>query len=477
MAKNKQLRASLVKPSGMVIRPQPGPQEMALSSPADIVIYGGSAGGGKSFGLLMEPLRHVTTVKDFATVFFRRNTTQIRNPGGLWDESMKLYPNVGGIPASSILEWKWKDGGKVKLAHLEYEATVLDWQGSQIPLIGFDELTHFTEAMFFYMMSRNRSTCGVRPYMRATCNPDADSWVAKFIEWWINQETGYPIVERSGVVRWFIRYNDVILWGDSKQELIDKYGRPELPEDHPDQVLPKSLTFVAAKLDDNKALLKADPGYKANLMAMSRVERERLLYGNWKIKPAAGMYFQKSEVTIVDTIPEDIVKIVRRWDLAATIPSETNPDPDWTSGTLMGIRKNGKFIILDNIHVRKRAADVRALVIRTANNDTRKVRVGVSQDPGQAGKDQAETYVTDLAGFAVEVIRESGDKITRAEPYAAQWQAGNIEILRGAWNDEFFSEHEIFGGGTGHDDQVDSAGGAFLMLTGANLSVWAKLGR
>jgi predicted phage terminase large subunit-like protein len=425
----------------------------------------------------MEPLRHVTTVKDFFAVFFRKNTTHIRNPGGLWDESMKLYPFAGGRPLGAILEWRWPKAGKVKMGHLEHEDSVLDWQGSQIPLIIFDELTHFSQAQFFYMLSRNRSMCGVRPYVRATCNPDSESWVAKFIEWWIDQETGYPIPERSGVIRWFIRINDSIIWADTKEALIEKYGRPDLPTDDEKQVRPKSVTFIPAKLSDNKALMAADPDYKANLMALTRVERERLLHGNWKIRPASGMYFKKSEVTILDKMPDDIVKFVRRWDFAATEVSESNPDPDWTAGVLMGKRKCGRYIVLDCIHERKRSHLIRELVKRTAQNDSYRIKVGISQDPGQAGKEQAESYVKELAGFNVETIRETGDKITRAEPYSAQWQAGNIDLLRGAWNDAFLSEHEAFGDSKGHDDQVDAAAGAFTMLTGSNLSVWEKLGR
>jgi predicted phage terminase large subunit-like protein len=189
------------------------------------------------------------------------------------------------------------------------------------------------------------------------------------------------------------------------------------------------------------------------------------------------MYFKRSETKIVDTIPDDVIKIVRRWDLAATEPSESVPNPDWTSGTKMALRRNGRYIILDNIHVQKRAADVRELVKNTASMDGFGVKIGLSQDPGQAGKDQVGNYVADLAGFTTEVIRESGSKITRAEPYSSQWQAGNIDLLRGAWNEEFLVEHELFGDMKGKDDQVDSASGAFLMLTGSNLSVWEKLGR
>lgn len=436
---------------------------------ADIAIYGGAAGGGKSFALLMEALRHTPRNKEFAAVFFRRNTTQVRNPGGLWDESMKLFPWAGGVPIRHSLEWNWPDGGKVKMAHIEHESTVLDWQGAQIPLIGFDELTHFTQTQFFYMVSRNRSTCGVRPYIRATTNPDADSWVAAFIAWWIDQQTGYPIPERAGKVRWFIRLNDVIIWADSPQELREKYGRPDLPDDHEDQVMPKSVTFIPARLSDNKILMKADPGYLANLKAMSTVERERLLGGNWKIKPAAGLYFKRSDATLVDTIPTDVVSWVRRWDLAATEVSESNPDPDWTAGVLMGRTASGRYIIADVVHMRKRSDDVRKAVKRTAENDAQrfgqgKVKIWIPQDPGQAGVTQVDDYTKHLSGYSVRSIRETGDKVTRADPFAAQWQANNVDVLRAPWNDTFFGELEAFPS-TAHDDQVDAASGAFHALT------------
>ncbi len=466
-----------------IFRPQPGPQEDFLSNGADIIIYGGAAGSGKTYGMLLEQLRHNTTNRRFASIIFRKNSTQVLNPGGLWDESLKIFPLTGAKPIAYLKEWRWNKGGKVKFAHLDNENDVLDWQGSQIPLICFDELTHFSETQFFYMLSRNRSVCGVKPYVRATTNPDADSWVAKFIAWWIDQETGYPIQERSGVIRWFIRLVDTIFWADSREEIFEKYGVRDsitgelLDEEHEDQVRPKSLTFIPAKLSDNKILTKADPGYKANLMSMSRVERERLLHGNWKIRPAAGLYFKKNEVTIVDTMPDDIVKFVRRWDLAATEVTTENPDPDFTAGVLMGLRKNGKVIVLHCEHGRWRSSKVRELVKRVAQNDSRRVKVGIAQDPGQAGKEQAESYVTELIGYAVEVVRETGDKITRADPYASQWQNGNVEILRGPWNDAFLDEHENFGGGSGHDDQVDAATGAFLMLAGNSLATWAKLGK
>ena len=160
--------------------------------------------------------------------------------------------------------------------------------------------------------------------------------------------------------------------------------------------------------------------------ARTIVERERLLHGNWKIRPAAGLYFRRSDATIIRTRPTNIVSLVRKWDLAATEPAETNPDPDWTAGVLMAKLTSGRYAILDVIRVRVRANKVRELVKRTAENDGKAVRVGISQDPGQAGKEQATSYAAMLAGYTVVIVNESGagNKVTKAEPLAAQWQVG-----------------------------------------------------
>ena len=143
---------------------------------------------------------------------------------------MNFYPRLSSTPHLRLREWRWPRGGKIKFAHLQFETTVYDWQGTQITLICFDELTHFSAHQFFYMVSRNRSTCGVRPYIRATCNPDANSWVAGFLSWWIDPESGRPIPERAGVLRYFIRIGENIVWADRPLELMEDLSRgQELP--------------------------------------------------------------------------------------------------------------------------------------------------------------------------------------------------------------------------------------------------------
>ena len=99
--------------STATISGQPGPQTEFLRTAADICIYGGAAGGGKTVGLILEPLRHVGRVANFTAVFFRRTTPQITNPGGLWDESQNFYPRLGGTPHLGAREWRWPRAGKI----------------------------------------------------------------------------------------------------------------------------------------------------------------------------------------------------------------------------------------------------------------------------------------------------------------------------------------------------------------------------
>jgi len=447
----------------MPVYPQRGPQEAFLSSAADIAIYGGAAGAGKTYAMLLEALRHVTTNADFAAIFFRRNTTQIRNPGGLWDEAMKVYPATGATPVSHVLEWRWPQGGKVKMSHLEHEHTVHDFQGSQLPLIIWDELCHFTKYQFFYMLSRNRSMCGVQPYVRASCNPDADSWVAEFINWWIDQETGFPIAERSGVLRWFVRINDSLIWADSAEALREQFNDPQLPDDDPAQVRPISLTFVPGTLSDNPALMRADPGYLSKLKSLPVIEQARLLGGNWKIRASSGLFFQRAWVEVVDVAPAGL-DIVRYWDLASTEKTDKN-DPDWTIGVKMGYeRKSGLIYILHVLRLRVSPLKVEQALQNTANQDGVAVRIGLPQDPGQAGKSQAQAFVRKLAGLNVRTKSERGDKVTRCGPISAQFQAHNVRVLRGAWNDDYFTALEAFPAATAHDDDVDATSGAYDMF-------------
>ena len=421
--------------------------------------------------MMVEALRHVDN-PEFNAVIFRKTSPQIMNAGGLWDESQKLYRNYpGAIPFKTPYpHWRFPSGAKVSFRHLERDDAVYGFQGSAITLLCFDELTHFSEQVFFYMLSRNRSTSGVRPYTRATCNPDSDSWLSHFIQWWWDPDTGYAIPERSGKIRYMARINEEIVWGDTPEEVVQAANEADYDVEIKKSDV-KSVTFILSTLEDNQILMKADPGYMANLKALSIVERERLLYGNWKIKPAAGLFFPRSALgELLETIPNDVVRWVRGWDLAATDTDEGG-DPAYTASVLLGKRRNGRYIIADATNNRLRADKVRAIVKQCAASDKaqhKRVRIRLSQDPGQAGKEQAESYIKMLAGYNVVAVKESGDKQSRAEPFAAQWQAGNVDVVAGPWTETLLGQYESFPESK-FKDLVDAGSNAFNEIEKANI--------
>lgn len=246
--------------------PQEGPQQAFDTSEADITVFGGSAGGGKTFSLVRDAVLEVKH-SGYGFVIFRRTSPQITNEGGLWDESLKWYPKIGGIGTRGNTTWRFPNGVKGTFRHLQHRDTVEDWQGSQIAYIGFDELPHFLEYQFFYMLSRNRSTSGVKPKIRATCNP-SPGWVKRFLAPWVDKN--HPNPAKSGEIRWFIRVDGVITWVDANYR--DEDGNEA-----------KSVTFIRSSIFDNKILMETDPGYLINLKSLPKVEQARLLHGDWDV--------------------------------------------------------------------------------------------------------------------------------------------------------------------------------------------------
>lgn len=448
---------TMVASAPVIVRPQRGPQERFLATSADICIYGGAAGGGKTVGLLLEPLRHMSN-GDFSATVFRRVGPQITNPGGLCDEAGKFYPLAGAEARMQPLEYRFPSGMRVRFASMQYEANRLDWQGAQIPLIEFDELTHFSESQFFYMLSRNRSTCGVRPYMRATCNPDPDSWVAELIAWWLGED-GYPVKERAGVLRWFVRVNDELVWADTPSELRQRYADSE----------PKSLTFIGARLEDNPALMAADPGYRANLLALSYIDRERLYGGNWAVRAEAGKLFNRGWVNVAPAAPAD-GRLVRCWDFAATAKTLAKADPDYAASVLMQLWR-GHWYILDATAAQEGPTEVERMFVNQSQQDASYANdralpyaVRWEIEPGSAAVRDSQRLVAMLAGMDAKGTPSRGDKITRAKPFLAQAEAGNVSIVRGEWNERWL-RHMHGQPDLPHDDIWDATSGAFNALT------------
>lgn len=444
------------------IQPQPGPQEQLVNSRADITIAGGAAGVGKTFGLLLNPLKHKDNGQ-FGAVIFRRTRPQITGEGAIWDESDKLYPLFAATSNLTELSWRFPSGMSVTFAHMQHAKDRKSWDGSQIACIGFDQLESFEEGQFWYMFSRNRSTCGVRPYILATCNPvPADDpiggWLNRLIAWWIDQETGYPIASRAGKMRWFVRVDEKLHWGDSATELQRRFS-------HVPSLEPKSLTFIPGKLEDNKILEAKDPGYRASLMALPYVERERLLGGNWKVRASAGKVFNRAWfLPLVEASPRH-ARRVRYWDKAGTEGGGKR-----TSGVLIA-EADGVYYIEDIVNGQWSAHNREKVIRATAESDGIGVNVWIEQEPGSGGKESAENTISNLTGYTIRKDKVTGDKITRAGPLSAQAEAGNVKLVRGEWNEMFLTEAHAYEESAKFKDQIDAASGAFNKLALGSASV------
>lgn len=449
-------------------KPQPGPQTTFLSSPADIAIYGGAAGGGKTYALTLESIRHITN-PGFGAVVFRRLSTQLTGPGSIWREATGIYPIYRGAPREGAqMDWVFPSGAQIEFRHLQYTKDVASHMSKQYALIVYDQLEQFDGDQFWDMSSRNRSVCGVPPYQRGACNPDPDCFLYDngngLIAWWIGED-GYPISERSGKIRWFARQqDDRLVWADSKEQL--KRENPDLFRIDPN--IATSITFVAARLEDNQILMDKDPTYRSKLLNLPMVKRERLLSGNWKIRPTAGTMFRGNWYGRVDRAPSDLSVVCRGWDLAATEKRDGN-DPAYTVGVLYGVDYVGEYFVMDVIRERVGPGGVEGLLKRTAKRD-RDNRYDTVQaiwrDPGGAGKHMADHLGRLLSAYSTHFETAKESKVAYAEPVSSQCEQGHVSIVRGDWNQSYISEHEAFPDGK-FKDQVDATSLAHIVCSSA----------
>lgn len=269
---------------------QKGGQENALASDADIVIAGGNRGGGKSWMLLLSMFYDIHDPNQ-CTLIVRKERDDLSN---LVSKSEKLFGDFGTYNRSQdLMYWKLKAGGTISFSYHAGSLKAFQdrLQGREYNRIGIDEITQIDFPKFKYLQTNNRNAHGLHNQIIGTCNPDPDSWVAKFIDWWIGED-GLPIKERDCVKRYcFMNGEDVseIIWGDTPESvyeqaksIIDTVISDN--EDWHDYIL--SVAFVRAELDDNVAMMESNPKYKARLAGQSEEQRQRDLAGNWRFKSA-----------------------------------------------------------------------------------------------------------------------------------------------------------------------------------------------
>ena len=241
-----QVPTELEVEKNVIFSPNEGPQEDFLAAAETDVLYGGAAGGGKSYAMLVDPLRYAHRASHRALII-RRSMPELRE---LIDKSRELYPKA--FPGCKYREveklWNFPSGAKIEFGFLERDADVYRYQGQAYSWIGFDEITHLpTEFPWNYLASRLRTTDSeIVPYMRCTANPGGVGahWVKKrYIE---PNEPNHSFKGADGLTR----------------------------------------KFIPARLEDNPYLAK-DGRYEQMLKALPATQRKQLLEGNWDVNEGA----------------------------------------------------------------------------------------------------------------------------------------------------------------------------------------------
>lgn len=399
-------------------------QKAFLRSEALEVLFGGAASGGKSDALLMAALQYVD-VPGYAAMIFRNTYADLSLPNAIMDRArdwFEEYPEIKWARKSHTATFP--SGATISFGYLENADDHLRYKGMEVQYLGFDEVTEIREEHYRYLLSRLRKpsvTSGLplaHVPIRARCasNP-APNWVRRYF------------VEE----------------GKANGRL-----------------------YIPCGFRENPYINQED--YGRTLERLSPVHRAQLMDGDWYAEET-GKLFDRDDFKLIDAsdVPETaFMNVVRYWDLAATAPSDSNRDPDYTVGAKVAI-VDGYMFVLDIRRIRANADVVERFIRQTADEDGTHVKIRMDQDPGQAGKAQISHFARHvLLGYDFDGNPISKDKIGRVNNWMPKVKRGEVFLIRGAdWITAFLDEAVGFGSdNTLHDDQMDAISGAFEVLTG-----------
>lgn len=261
-------------------------QNLFHTCPADEILYGGAAGGGKSEALLQDAYKNALKYEGCKIIMFRRTFPDLER--SLILRSRQIYDNRLGKYNESKRRWIFKNGSMIEFAYMDKESDVYNYQGAEYDFEYWDELTHFTEKQYRYMISRLRGKIkNIKRQIKSATNPGGigHSWVkSRFID------IGSP----------------------------EKIVKPEPTEDEP---TPGTRTFIPAKIYDNKTLLENDPSYLQRLKSLLTRERKQLLEGDWDSFQGQAFDEWNKEIHVIKPfkIP-DTWKRIRTIDYGRTAP-------------------------------------------------------------------------------------------------------------------------------------------------------------
>jgi hypothetical protein len=244
-------------------------QKAFIDATEDEVLFGGAAGGGKSFGQMADALLFAIKYPASKQLILRRTLVELEK--SLIRYALALYPKEIFTFSSSSHTGRFKNGSLIDFGYIGQESDVYKYQSAEYDVVRFDELTHFTESQYIYLISRVRGANDFPKQVKSTTNPGG---------------VGHAFVKR--------RFIDTARRGE---RFTDENGL--------------SRIFIPSLLSDNRFLTEGDPDYKRRLLALPKSEREALLYGNWNI--FEGQYFTEFSEKLHVCEPFEIPLGYRRW--------------------------------------------------------------------------------------------------------------------------------------------------------------------
>lgn len=431
-------------------------------------------------------MRHLRWIDDpyYSGFCIRKNSSAIMKEGGLFSAAVDLYKKVDPKLKISLKAQKltFSSGASVSFSHYENDKAGDSWQGIECSGIGYDEAAQASESHIWWLISRLRTKAKMTPSIWLTCNPDINSFLRVWVDWWLypegHEKAGLPDPEKNGKRRFILRIGGELHWADSAEELKERFG-----ENHS----PLSIEAHLGTVYDNPWLLENQKSYVSLLEALPEIEKRRLLYGDWNARPKGSTYFQREWVEEVTSLPDlsTVEKTVRAFDFAGTLKSEINPSPDYTASVRMSRTKDKEYYIEDVVRTRVQFGDWKQFVLDCSKLDPPGTTYYITEDPNPMAKMANRMFVKELieCGLYVKSIRAGNTgKLDRFRPFSAMAQTGGVKVLKDCGrdlenniqnsNDFFYKELEAFDGKRrrgeqGHDDLADSTADAFAGLVSA----------
>lgn len=280
-----------------IVSPHPGFQRSFVRTNVDVCFGGSSLGSGKTYGEVLS-IAEESLDPNWRGLFLRNNLDDIKAGGSILDTFREVYGNSIQIRTADMPRVMFPSGSYCDVTHAadqSVEALLRRFKGRQYDTIIYDELTGFTWDAFKTILTRNRGKSKYSGKCRASTNPERESWIRTFIDWYVGDD-GYIMEERDGVVRYFYLMGPNVtdaVWGDSKEEVymlckadIDKkldrvYGFMKGRDKWPSLI--KSFCFYLGRMSENKEMLENNEGYLGSIAMSGGAEAEKMLMGNWNI--------------------------------------------------------------------------------------------------------------------------------------------------------------------------------------------------